>query len=51
VDKNKQQGQKPVNGNKNYRNALWDERRALGLCLKVGEKYYPSMQGEIKYTC
>lgn len=35
---------KPVNGKENPRNNLIEQRRALGLCFKCGEKYYPGHQ-------
>lgn len=30
---------KPVNGNMNTRNALIEQRRALGLCFQCGDKF------------
>jgi hypothetical protein len=30
---------KPVNGNMNTKNALIEQRRALGLCFKCGDKW------------
>lgn len=40
--------QKPVNGIKNQRNALIEQRRALGLCFPCGEKYSPGHQCKLK---
>ncbi|XP_078166791.1 uncharacterized protein LOC144561645 isoform X2 [Carex rostrata] len=39
---------KPVNAVPTQKNALIEQRRALGLCFKCGDKYYPGHQCKIK---
>jgi hypothetical protein len=39
---------KPVINKENSRNVMVEHRRALGLCFKCGEKYYPGHQCKVK---
>jgi hypothetical protein len=40
-ERNSYEETKPVINKENPRNTMVEHRRALGLCFKYGEKYYP----------
>jgi hypothetical protein len=46
--KEKREEVKPVTVKEQTRNSLIDQRRALGLCFKCAEKYYPGHQCKVK---
>lgn len=47
-ERNKLMAPKADNAGTSTRNTLIDQRRALGLCYKCGEKYYPGHQCKVK---